>query len=322
MPDAPSSSQSPAVRAVIVLAFMFLLAFSFREVLAGWLGLCQGTLLSPSLRRALCAQEIFSGQRALHHVQAQLKQGDRAPGSKGNAAVAEYIRANLEGQGWSVQEQSFTYRDTMIRNIIGRTNAGRGPVIIMGAHFDTRHLADRDTAHPEQPVPGANDGASGVGVLLELGNVLDLEDVPYELWLAFFDAEDNGGIDGWEWLVGSEYMAAHLSVTPEAMILVDMVGDADQQIYQEANSDRDLAAQIWTKAAELGYGQEFVPTQQWSLLDDHIPFIRRGIPAVDIIDFDYPYWHTTADTLDKVSASSLERVGRTLEAFLERPASP
>jgi Zn-dependent M28 family amino/carboxypeptidase len=90
-----------------------------------------------------------------------------------------------------------------------------------------------------------------------------------------------------------------------------------QQIYFEKNSDPALSAQIWETAARLGYRKQFIPEPRWALLDDHIPFVRRKIPAVNIIDFDYPYWHTTADTVDKVSAESLHRVGRTLETFLE-----
>jgi Zn-dependent M28 family amino/carboxypeptidase len=167
-------------------------------------------------------------------------------------------------------------------------------------------------------VPGANDGASGVAVLLELARTLDREAVPNEIWLAFFDAEDNGRLDGWDWIAGSTHMAANLTVTPEAMILVDMIGDAEQQIYFDRNSDAALSARVWAVAAQLGYADYFLPLPKYTMLDDHIPFRDRGIPAIDIIDFDYPYWHTTADTADKVSAASLERVGRTLESFLEK----
>jgi Zn-dependent M28 family amino/carboxypeptidase len=156
-----------------------------------------------------------------------------------------------------------------------------------------------------------------VAVLLELARSLDLEHVPNEIWLAFFDAEDNGGLDGWDWIAGSRYMAQNLTAEVEAMILVDMVGDADQQIYFDRNSDALLSERVWREAAALGYGGTFIPEPRYAMLDDHIPFRDLGIPAIDIIDFDYPYWHTTEDTADKVSAASLERVGRTVEAFLE-----
>jgi Zn-dependent M28 family amino/carboxypeptidase len=154
-----------------------------------------------------------------------------------------------------------------------------------------------------------------------LARVLDLKKIPNEIWLAFFDAEDDGGLDGWDWIVGSSYMAEHLTATPQAMILLDMVGDADQQFYFDQNSDAALSSQIWSVAAKLGYGSYFIPQGRWAMLDDHTPFAQRGIPSVDIIDFDYgpsnSYWHTTADTIDKISPASLEHVGRTLVAFLQ-----
>ena len=113
-------------------------------------------------------------------------------------------------------------------------------------------------------------------------------------------------------------MAAELQITPEAVVVVDMIGDADQQIYLERNSDPVLQTQLWGIAATLGYTDTFVSEYRWAMYDDHVPFAERGITAVDIIDFDYPYWHTTQDTRDKVSPQSLERVGRVLESWLEQ----
>lgn len=261
----------------------------------------------------------FSGGRAYAHVTAQMELGPRVTGSAANQAAGQYIAGQLKTVGWSVEFQPFVYQDTPARNVVARANVGKGPVIILGAHYDSRRRADRDPAHLIEPVPGADDGASGVAVLLELARTLDRQKIPNELWLAFFDAEDNGGLDGWDWIVGSTYMANHLTVQPEAMILVDMVGDADQRFYFDSNSDPGLSAQVWATAARLGYGEHFIPVARWAMTDDHIPFAQRGVPALDIIDFDYPYWHTTADTADKVSADSLERIGRVLEAFLETP---
>jgi glutaminyl-peptide cyclotransferase len=194
---------------------------------------------------------------------------------------------------------------------------GQGPVVIIGAHYDTRRRADQDPQDTSLPVPGANDGASGVAVLLELARVLDKDKLTQQVWLAFFDAEDNGGLDGWDWIVGSSYMAQHLTITPEYVIIVDMIGDADQQIYREQNSDPVLSDKIWNLAAELGYSEQFINSVNHSMIDDHTPFIRQGITAVDLIDFDYPYWHTSSDTLDKISLLCLERVGRVLETLLE-----
>jgi len=192
------------------------------------------------------------------------------------------------------------------------------PQIVLGAHYDSRLVADNDPdpARQNQPVPGANDGASGVAVLLELARVLPKDSPP--VWLVFFDAEDNGRLQGWDWILGSQAFVDRLEFQPQAAVIVDMIGDADLNVYIERNSDPQLAQEIWGVAAELGYGQSFIDTPKYSMLDDHTPFLQAGIPAVDLIDFDYPYWHTTADTVDKVSATSLEAVGRTLQAWIGR----
>ena len=261
----------------------------------------------------------FSGDEAFKHAAAQMEFGPRPSGSEANRLTGDYILSELQKLGWQTETQEFTYQDTPVRNIIGKAALGQGPVIIVGAHYDTRRYADQDSASPQSPVPGANDGASGVAVLLELARALETRDVKYEVWLAFFDAEDNGRIDDWEWIVGSTYMANSLTIQPEAMILVDMIGDADQQIYLDRNSDEALSRDLFQIATDLGYGSNFIPEPKWAMLDDHTPFARRGIPAVDLIDFDYPHWHTTADTLNKISAASLERVGRIVEVYLEGP---
>jgi glutaminyl-peptide cyclotransferase len=257
----------------------------------------------------------FSGREAFAHVEAQMKLGPRPTGSEAWRAEGDYIVRQLKKAGWAVEEQRHAYQGTRIRNIIGRK--GSGPVIILGAHYDTRLRADQDRNNPAAPVPGANDGASGVAVLLELARSLDARKLSHEVWLSFFDAEDDGDLDGWEWTVGSRFMAQDLSVRPEVVIVVDMVGDADQQIYYERNSDPAWSRRIWDVAHRLGYDQYLIPVAGHAVYDDHIPFAQKGIPAVDIIDFDYPYWHTVEDTTDKVSAESLERVGRTLQVLLE-----
>jgi len=274
-------------------------------------------LLWHSLQPTPSPHVTFDGERAYGHVIAQMAFGPRITDTEGNRKAGEYIAEQLRQNQWSVEFQDFTYRDTPARNVIGRANLERGPIIILGAHYDTRGWADNDENHPRDPVPGANDGASGVAVLLELARTLDLQRVHYEVWLVFFDAEDNGGINDWDWIVGSTHMARNLLVQPQAMILVDMVGGVDQRIYFDGNSDRALSQKVWSIAANLGYGNHFLQQVRWHVIDDHIPFIQKGIPAIDIIDLDYAYWHTTADTADKVSPASLERVGRTLQVFLE-----
>ncbi len=259
--------------------------------------------------------EQFDGDRAYSHVLNQCAFGPRHVGSEGGRKTAAYIEAELDELGWTTQDQRLTYRGVQVRNVIA--SKGRGPLIILGAHYDTRSLASRDPVDPTQPVPGANDGASGVAVLLELARTLDVDRTGLEVWLAFFDAEDQGGIDGWPTSVGASYMAQHLSAEPEAVVIVDMIGDADQVIFWEGNSDQGLMRQLWSIAEDLGYGAHFVPEYGQAIIDDHVPFLQLGLVAVDIIDFDYPYWHTTQDTPDKVSPESLERVGRVLKTWLE-----
>lgn len=262
--------------------------------------------------------EYFDGESAYDYLLEQMDFGPRFPGSPGHEMVGDYIVEKMQDIGWEVEEQRFPYRGIEGRNIIARENEGIGPVIILGAHYDSRKLADK-TPGSEEPVPGAVDGASGVAVLLELAQTIDLDRVKNEIWLAFFDVEDqgSGGMPGFDWIVGSTVMADDLNIRPEAMVLVDMIGDADQQLYYERNSDPALRQRIWEKAAELGYQEFFIQEPKYSILDDHLPFARLGIPAVDIIDFDYPYWHTVEDTADKASPESLHRVGRTLEEWLE-----
>jgi Zn-dependent M28 family amino/carboxypeptidase len=173
---------------------------------------------------------------------------------------------------------------------------------------------DADVANQTMPVPAANDGASGVAVLLELARSLPKNTVP--VWLVFFDAEDNGDIQGWDWILGSREFVRNNPVTPRAVVVVDMIGDADLNIQRERNSNSGIMNEIWDVAKELGYDDRFLPGYKWSMIDDHTPFLEAGIPAVDIIDFDYPYWHTMQDTPDKVSAESLKAVGETLRTWV------
>lgn len=263
----------------------------------------------------------FDGENALAFVETQMAFGPRWPGSPGHADLREYIITTLTEMGWSVEQQRFDYQGFEAMNIIAKANEGVGEPILLGAHYDTRRLADETegAVAAELPVPGAVDGASGVAVLLELARTLDLADVPNEVWLAFFDIEDNGrgGLPDWDYIAGSTYMAENLTVEPTAVVVVDMVGDADQQLYYEGNSHIVLRQRLWRIAADLGYSDTFIPEVKYTMIDDHLPFAKRNIWAVDIIDFDYLYWHTTADTADKVSSDSLLRVGHTLEVWLE-----
>ena len=257
----------------------------------------------------------FDGQRAYADVETQVAFGPRIPGSEGHAKVQEWMRAELESAGWIVEVQKSESMGHPIQNILAK----RGdipPEIILGAHYDSRIFADRDPdpVNRIQPVPGANDGASGVAVLLEMARVLPEDSVP--TWLVFFDAEDNGQFEGWDWILGSREFVKNNPVQPKAVVIVDMVGDADLNIYKERNSNPALTNEIWDVAKGLGFENIFIPEYKFSMLDDHTPFLEAGIPAVDIIDFDYPYWHTVQDAVDKVSPESLQAVGETVRTWI------
>jgi Zn-dependent M28 family amino/carboxypeptidase len=246
--------------------------------------------------------------------------GPRIPGSEAHRQVIDWIQTETEKHGWQTEVQDAVMLGHPIVNVIAKRLPDQDasiPWIIIGAHFDSRLIADKDP-DPEkrsQPVLGANDGASGVAVLMELARTLP-SDLQKEIWLVFFDAEDNGNIPGWDWILGSRAFVDNLESQPDAAVIVDMIGDADLNIYMERNSNAELTAQIWATAADLGYAEVFIPLPKYSILDDHTPFLNAGIPAVDIIDFDYPYWHTSEDTDDKVSDQSLQIVGEVLTAWL------
>ncbi len=259
----------------------------------------------------------FDGESAWQDVEYQVKLGPRIPGSDAHSKMITWMKTELENYGWRVEVQDTSELGQPVQNVIAR-NGNNGPWIILCAHYDSRLVADHDAdpALRTQPVPGANDGASGVAILLELARVLP-KDLPLNIWLVFFDAEDQGNISGWDWILGSSAFVKSLTLKPDAVILLDMVGDANLQLLLERNSTQSLALEVWQAAEKIGYGKVFVTEPGPSLLDDHTPFLYAGIPAIDIIDFDYAYWHTTQDTPDKVSPASLKAVGDTLLEWLQ-----
>ena len=269
-------------------------------------------------------KDEFNGQRAYHDVEYQVSLGPRIPGSAAHSQVVEWIGSELKIAGWETEVQSTELMGQSLQNVIGRFGNGR-PWILIGAHYDTRLISDHDPVveHRMTPVPGANDGASGVAVLLEIPRVLPghLDPDLGQVWLVFFDAEDNGRIPGWDWILGSKSFVNNLEEYPDSVVIIDMIGDADLNIYKEENSHPELIDEIWTQAEELGYGAYFRPEYKYKILDDHLPFLEAGIPAVDIIDFDYPFWHTVEDTPDKVSSNSLKIIGETLLAWLKNIGS-
>lgn len=288
-------------------------------VVLGFLSILIVFLGLAFLGKAPARADAFDGERALAHAAAQMEFGPRTPGSEAHTQTRAYIASVLREYGWQVEEPQGELLGQEVYNILAtRPGAADGPWVILGAHYDSRFFADHDPdpANHSQPVPGANDGASGVAALLELARVLPLNNPNATVTLAFFDAEDNGGIEGWDWIMGSRLVANGLTEFPDAVVILDMIGDADLQIYLERNSDPRLSAEIWATAAELGYSHVFINEPKHTILDDHTPFLAREIPAVDIIDFDYPYWHTVQDTLDKISAQSLQVVGEVVLAWV------
>ena len=275
-------------------------------IIAGWYVYALHTSRQPEP-----ASVSFDSQRAYADVQTQVNFGPRSPGTDGHAKIEEWMRGELVKAGWQVEVQRSEALGHPVENIVAKRNDA-SPQIILGAHYDSRIFADHDPdpANRSKPMPAANDGASGVAVLLELARTLPTD--TSNVWLVFFDAEDNGEIKGWDWLLGSREFVKNNVIDPKAVVIVDMIGDADLNIYKERNSNAALTDAVWSVAANQGYAKQFIPQYKYSMLDDHTPFVQAGYPAIDLIDFDYPYWHTAEDTLDKVSAASLEVVGKTL----------
>lgn len=288
---------------------------------------------------------FFDGERAYTHLESVMQFGPHPTGSEEIVLVGDLIIEHLEATGWEVVTQEFVH-DAVgvpfpVRNIIAKR--GEGPITMLASHYDSRLWADNDPdPHKRQNlIPGANDGGSSTSVLMEYADMLNqYYDFNEQVWLVFFDAEDNGRIPGWDWIIGSRYMAENLNelgVTPEdfrLMILFDMVGEMDADDFEAPGIPATAGQQefpiesyslqsapehveaIWLAAYQLGYGDIFPYRERGSITDDHLPFIEQGIPAVDIIDLNYPYWHTIEDTIDKVSPLSLERVGQVVEIYL------
>ena len=205
-----------------------------------------------------------------------------------------------------------------LTNVIASFRLEERERVLLAAHWDTRMVADLDPdpARQAEPILGANDGASGVAVLLALAELMAERPPSVGVDLVFFDGEDGGGGGGLgDWCLGSSYYAAHLgSYAPRYAVVIDMIGDSDLGIPMEANSlaaHPRLVSQVWEAATRVG-SESFLDHQGPAMYDDHVPLIRAGIPAVLVIDPHYESWHTTEDTPDKCSPESLGEVGRVL----------
>ncbi|MFQ5549862.1 MAG: M28 family peptidase [Gemmatimonadales bacterium] len=271
----------------------------------------------------------FDGVAAFSYVERQMEFGPRVPNTSGHQAAGDWIVERLRATADSVEVQQFEHvsanGDTLrLRNFIGRFGPQLSNRILYLAHWDSRPMADRsrNVGAQRQPVPGANDGASGVAVLLGVADVLAANPSNFGVDLLFVDGEDYGDFSAdHDVLLGSRYFAANLAegYSPLFAVLFDMVGDANLEIFQEGysvNGAPEVVARVWNKAAEIGYGGVFRQGVRHTLTDDHLPLLEAGIRTANVIDFDYPYWHTTDDTIDKISPESLQVVGDVAVALL------
>jgi len=265
----------------------------------------------------------FDGGHAFGYLEQQMQFGPRIPNTAGHERTGDWILAQLRARADTVIVQAFNHvthhGDTLhLRNFFARFRPPAAERVLFLAHWDTRPHADQSPNLGQQrlPVPGANDAASGVAVLLGVADALKAKPPSVGVDLLFVDGEDYGDFvrDTNDVLIGSRYFAAHQppGYPPLFAVLFDMVGDKDQQFYYEGNSQAfapEVVDRVWRTAAELGYGRIFIPGVKHTLTDDHVALQKVGIHAIDLVDFDYPYWHTPEDTIDKVGAASLQVVG-------------
>ncbi|NLT50907.1 MAG: M28 family peptidase [Ignavibacteria bacterium] len=276
----------------------------------------------------------FSGKNALDYVFKQVEFGPRNPNSKGHKAALEYLSKELAQYTDTLILQAFTYtgyndEKLFLTNIIGKINPQASNRILLCAHWDTRPMADQDPdpAKRDLPILGANDGGSGVAVLLETAKILKEKKPLFGVDIILFDGEDYGkASDISNFCIGSKYFAAKKSrdYNPEIGILLDLIGDKEAKLFKEANStaiNKRLVDEIWKIAARKGY-KKFIDQTGSAIYDDHIPLSEAGIMTINIIDSELVgghasdlrrnYWHTHKDTPDNLSAETLGEVGTVL----------
>jgi len=271
-----------------------------------------------------CRAADFSGERALEYTGKAVEFGARTPGSEGHRQAEQWILGELKSFGCVVTDDRFPANTPAgpveMSNLICRYPGTSGEAVVFSGHYDTKPI-------PGMPFLGANDAGSSTGLLLEMARVLSGTPRTHDVYIVFFDGEEAyvryTATDGF---YGSRHLARRWDEDGtldriRALINVDMIGDRDLHILREAESDDEIVSLIWDVADELGYGEHFLD-QASGVLDDHAAFLERGVPAVDLIDFDYgpnnSWWHTSQDTMDKLSADSLQAVGSVLVEVLHR----
>lgn len=259
----------------------------------------------------------FDGQRAFQHVADLVAIGPRTAGTDGNHRAQDYIIGQLKGFGCPVDPEAFhtptPIGDTEMKNIVVKIPGTSPDIVLFLTHYDTKRLPN---------FVGADDGGSSTGVALELARLLCPRKNALTMWIAFLDGEEAFNLT-WQNpdnTYGSRELAARMAISGDlrrvkSVVLVDMIGSRDLRIKRDTNSTSWLTDMVWSTASRLGYGDIFV-SDKTAVEDDHIPFLRRSVPSVDIIDLEIPYWHTSQDTLDKLNPRSLAVVGHVLIAVV------
>lgn len=279
----------------------------------------------------------FNADSAYHYVECQVKFGPRVPNTEAHRRCAEWLSAELERHGATVTNQraslkAFDGSTLDAVNIIGQFNPDAPDRILLLAHWDCRPWADADpnSDNHSKPVDGANDGASGVGVLLEIARQIGRQTTDKGIDILFVDAEDWGeeGNDD-SWALGSKYFVKHPfkeGYMPSQAILLDMVGGHNAVFRKEYFSMQyapALVEKLWNIAVQSGFGSSFSNEMGGAITDDHVEFIKAGIPSIDIIDFNpdsetgfNPTWHTVNDNMSGIDRQSLRAVGQTILNYL------
>ncbi len=270
----------------------------------------------------------FNGQRAMDLIRKQVEFGPRSPeNTQAKENTLELIHDALKPYTDSITVFPFDYRGYKGNNLVAKfsgNKSGSRPTLMLGTHWDTRALADKDPNYFKRtsPISGANDGASGVAVLLELGRSLSSTRQAVNVDLMFFDLEDMGGINGMPFSIGARnFVADNAGYRPSAGIIVDMVCDKNLRIPKEINSQNaapEIMNMIW-QSAKRQQADVFKEELGAAIIDDHIPFLSSGIPVVNLIHYPFPNtWHTSRDTIENCSPESLKQVGQVLLDFIHK----
>ena len=290
-------------------------------------------LAASGCRGAATQAPPFDGDQAHRWVEHMVAAGPRIPNTAPHRATGDWLIAELRKRADTVEVQEFIHvtrtHDTLhLRNIFARFKPAETSRVLYVSHWDTKPHAtmDPDPSKRNDPVPGANDGASSTALLLGVADELKKQPVSVGVDLLFVDGEDYGNFDGDEMdnLIGARYFATHMpnGYAPLFAVLWDMIGDYDQQFPQEGFSAQkapEVVERVWSKARELGLGRVFLDRVRDPVTDDHVPLQAAGLRIIDVIDCcneNYAYWHTTQDTPDKVSPASLANAGKVAMALL------